>query len=81
MFVVVMSRATGSAAREQAGPKEIESVTIRTRISRQLIGEVLDDLFDAQYNILIGLFYPEFANTFLCSFYNRERSTAIQYCG
>ena len=78
MFVVVMSRATGSAAREQAGPKEIESELFLV-FDEAAIGEVLDDLFDAQYNILIGLFYPEFANTFLCSFYNRERSTAIQY--
>lgn len=63
---------------DQLMEEEIESELFLV-FDEAAIGEVLDDLFDAQYNILIGLFYPEFANTFLCSFYNRERSTAIQY--
>ena len=43
---------------DQLMEEEIESELFLV-FDEAAIGEVLDDLFDAQYNILIGLFYPE----------------------
>ena len=63
---------------DQLMEEEIESELFLV-FDEAAIEEVLDDLFDAQYNILIGLFYPEFANRFLCEFYRSEIDTEIQY--
>ena len=63
---------------DQLMEEEIESELFLV-FDEAAIEEVLDDLFDAQYNILIGLFYPVFANRFLCDFYRREIDADIQY--
>ena len=63
---------------DQLMEEEIESELFLV-YDEEVISEVLDDLFEAKYNILIGLFYPNFGNTFLCDFYKRDKEPAIQY--
>ena len=63
---------------DQLMEEEIESELFLV-YDEEVISEVLDDLFEAKYNILIGLFYPNFGNRFLCDFYKRDKEPAIQY--
>ncbi|KAI6654168.1 gamma-aminobutyric acid (GABA) type B receptor [Oopsacas minuta] len=43
------------------------------------IGETLRDVLNDQYNIFIALFYPDFAVSVLCNFYNQPKSDEAPY--
>ena len=41
------------------------------------IGQIIDEIFEEKYSILIGLFYPNFAVPILCEVYKQRSNVQI----